>query len=251
MTSGGVERRFLVAAPPNYDPGRAYPVVLVFHARDEDGAFIRQELGLETADPDWAVFVYPDGLEREWSDGSVATGWQNGPATSYYGGTEDLEFVRDLIVHLEGELCIQIENLFATGRWWGGEFASVVGCYLGERVDAIVPVHSNTPYFLPLSPDAEPPCVGEVAVWVFHGQGDEMFTLQDGTEQRDFWLGRNGCAPDSAAPLEPSGATADDACVEYACSGPRTRFCAFSASYVRRPPAYYAASVTEFLQYLR
>ena len=248
LDSSDRARRLLISVPEDYDPDRAYPVVFGFHARDEDGAFIQGELGLEAEAPRWAIYVYPDGLDREWTDGSHGTGWQNGPATTYYGGTEDLTFVSDVLTLLEGELCVSTEKLFAVGRWWGAEFASVVGCYLGDRFDAIVAAHGNEPYYLPLEAESEPPCVGEVGVWGLHGKGDAEFPLQCGLDQRDFWLRQNDCDPDSATTVNLPGTGADDDCVEYSCPGPPVGFCAFAAEFGQTIPDYFAANAIAFLQ---
>ncbi len=251
LISGGQSRRFFLSVPDGYDAARAYPLVLGLHARDGTGAQIRDDLGLEAAaTPGSTVFVYPDALVREWTDGSVAAGWQNGPTTDYYGGTEDLAFVRDLLFHLEEELCLRPSHRAAVGWGWGGEFAAVLGCYASDRFAAVVPVHANTPYYLPISSDDTPRCDGTVAEWSFHGRGDADFPLEFGLDQRDFWLARNGCGP-ASTPLSFAGMAADDDCVEYQCSGPRTRFCAFTASVGRAlPTGYFAAATMEFLEQL-
>ncbi len=251
LESGGRVRRYFVAVPSTYDATRAIPLVMGLHARDGTGAQIRDDLGLEAAaTPGAAVFVYPDALVREWTDGSVAAGWQNGPTTDYYGGTEDLDFVRDLVEDLEERRCLHASHRSAVGWGWGGEFAAVLGCYASDLFDAVVPVHANTPYYLPASDDDAPRCNGTVAEWSFHGRGDAEFPLEFGLEQREFWLAQNGCAPDPE-PLTFAGMVADDDCAEYDCGGPRTRFCAFTASVGRAlPTGYFAPAAMDFLEQL-
>jgi poly(3-hydroxybutyrate) depolymerase len=255
LESGGGVRQYLLSLPAAHDPSRSYPVVFGLHAGNSDGAAAREWLGLEDVLPgDWAVFVYPDGLEREWSDGSTTTGWQNGPSTpDFFGGTEDLAFIRDVIADLELRLCAPAVTHFATGWGWGGDFASVLGCYAGDEFSAVVPVASNTPYFLPDEADGDPSCVGESAVWVYHGQGaDAEYPLEFGLANRDFWIEEHDCTLDGATPISLAGMAADDECEQYACTGPRTRFCAYTASAgMRLPTAYYASATVEFFRGLR
>jgi hypothetical protein len=142
-------------------------------------------------------------------------------------------------------------HLFVTGHGWGGDFSSVMGGYLGDLFDAVVSVFANGPYYLPLTPDAEPPCVGEVAFWLYHTREDRACAPEMAIEHRDFWLEENGCTTASASPLCLGGMVSDDECEEYSCSGPRTLFCSYTASVGRDiPDADYAPATVEFFRSL-
>lgn len=250
LLSAGVLRRFELTVPETYEASRAYPLVLGFHAGGATAVGVRAQLGLEAVTPsDWAIFAYPEALTRQWDDGRVSTGWQNGPDTAYLGGTEDLAFVRDLLAYLEAELCIRVERRFAVGYGWGGDFASVVGCYLGDLFAAAVPVLANDPYFLPPLERPVPRCLGEAAVWVLHPKGAPDYPPEFGARHRDFWREEHACSADGATPLGFSGMVADDECEEYSCSGPRTRYCSYTATVaLGLPEAYFAPAVGEFLR---
>jgi polyhydroxybutyrate depolymerase len=178
----------------------------------------------------------------------VGTGWQNGPATpEFYGGTEDITFVEDLLAEIDETFCVDTNALFATGHSWGGEFSAVLGCFMAERVLGIVPVAANRPYYLPNSA-SDPPCTGNTAAWVFHSKNDNVFPLSYSQEQLDFWLTQNDCG-DTATPLLPEGAGSEDDCGAFNCNGPSTRACWYDGALGHAPPLdYYPLSAVTFFQ---
>jgi polyhydroxybutyrate depolymerase len=253
LRSGGVDRRFYVSVPANYDPARRYPVVFGLHGRDYDGVRMRAYLALEDQRPsDWAIFVYPDALRRTWSGNFTAIGWQNGPVatqTSSYGGDDDLRFIDDVVTWTRANLCTDDARFFATGQSWGGDFSNVVGCFRGTTFRAVAPVAANGDYYLPTRADAAAPCVGQPAVWAFHGVADPGFTLALGQRYRDFWVRRNTCGAAAPTPLTLAGAMADDTCVEYQGCAERVRWCTYNAASGHQVPrAYYPREVVAFFR---
>ena len=74
FTSGGFERTFIMRIPPGYDPDGAHPLVFVLHGGNGSGAAIKDSLGFdERADAIGAIVVYPDGIEKNWSDARETT----------------------------------------------------------------------------------------------------------------------------------------------------------------------------------
>ncbi len=255
VMSDGVARRFYVSVPASYDPTRRYPVVFGLHGRDYDGVRMRTYLALEEQRPsDWAIFIYPDALRRAWSASFSAIGWQNGPVAarnSPYGGDEDLRFIDAVVAWTRATLCVDDTRYFATGQSWGGDFSNVVGCFRGTTFRAVAPVAANGDYYLPTSAAdmRDRPCVGNPAVWAFHGVADPGFTLALGQRYRDFWVRRNGCDASAASPLTPAGAMADDACAEYPRCVARVRWCAYNAASGHQiPRSYYPREVVEFFR---
>ncbi len=245
-------RRFYVSVPSNYDPTRRYPLVVGLHGRDYDGIRMRDYLALEAQSPnDWALFVYPDALRREWSPTFTAIGWQNGPVasmTSSYGGTDDLAFIDDMLAWMRAQYCLDDTRVFATGQSWGGDFSNVVGCFRGDVFRAVAPVAANGDYYLPTRSDAAAPCVGNPAVWAFHGINDGSIPFTLGPRYRDFWVRRNGCGS-TTTPLTFAGAMADDSCVAYEGCGQPVRWCAYNAASGHQiPRAYYPREVVAWLR---
>ena len=250
LTSNGQPRQYYLSIPASYDPRVSYPVVFGLHARHGTGQEVRDLLGLERVAPaDWALWVYPDALLREFPDGWTVVGWLNGPTGEQFGGTDDLDFVRDILADLTARFCVDPARIYATGQGWGGDFSAVIGCYLGDQFRAVVPVAANQPYYLPVDAELDPPCVGSSGAWVMHGKGDVDFPMRFGYEHRDFWLQQNGCQPSQPIALELSGQADDDECESYVCSLAPTRFCSYTAAAEHGiPEAYYAAATVGFFR---
>ena len=249
ITSGGIDRKFYLSIPDDYDHNTPAPLYVGIHGGNYDGMRMRDYLGLETVAKPGEIFVYPDALLREW-EGWEAVGWQNGPATDWFGGTEDLAFIADMLDYLEKRLCIDQDRIFITGHSWGAEFTNAVACYRGDRFRGFVSVAANTPYYLPVN--SGPPCVGTVDAWIMHGKADPNFPVSVGEQVLDFWLKQNGCTPSTpkAYPIS-YGALWDDQCFEYKNCEQRTLYCSYTGSAGHQPPTnYYAPETMEFFRSL-
>lgn len=242
ILSGGIERQFYLSIRDDYDPHTPQALYVGIHGRDYDGIRMREYLGLEPLAERGEIFVYPDGLLKEWELLGEAVGWQNGPAADWLGGMEDLVFFDDMLGYLLEHLCIDEERIFAAGQGWGGDFSNVLGCYRSDRFRAFVSVAANDPFYLPL--DNGPLCSGAVDAWVMHGKG-ATFPNEVGHALRDFWLAQNGC--DTAPPdllAIGDGARPDDECLEYRGCARRTLFCSLTAEVGDQIPWDYFARVS-------
>ena len=246
ITVGTESRHYLLSVPPGLDVNQPVPIVLAFHSRGETAADARGYLGLEAALPNWGLFIYPEGVSRDWGDGSKDAGWQLGPATNFYGGDADIAFIRALLGTLKSELCVEPQLVAAVGYGWGADISSVLGCYLGDLLTAIVTAYTNTPFFLPKSAESDPPCVGRVATFAWNRDNDPAYPLSYGVEHRDFWLASNGCGGPSPV-LESPSLPATDTCSVYTCTGPAVRDCTYASESAKRVPSYFATMAMEFL----
>jgi poly(3-hydroxybutyrate) depolymerase len=250
ITSGSTPRQFFLAVTSGYDPNRPQSVFFGIHGRDYNGQKMRNYLNLEKFANPGEIFVYPDGLRRNWSGLGSAIGWQNGPATKHLGGTEDLDFMRAILDYLETHFCVDKKRVFATGQSWGGDFSNVIGCFLGDRFHAFVSVAANSPYYLPVK--SGPPCIGSVDAWIMHGKKDPAFSVSVGEDVRNFWVKQNGCPDSSPSPWEiGAGAKTDDNCYVYQGCKRETRYCSYTASTGHQvPSAYYSRVTMEFFHKL-
>jgi polyhydroxybutyrate depolymerase len=191
MDVGGVERRFLLVLPNDYDPGEALALVFAFHGRGSNPEQFRLYAGLERAASGQAVVVYPQGLPIAEMGGQ--TGWelaQNG---------HDVAFVQQLLDDLSMNLCIDPHRVYATGHSFGGYFSNTLGCALADRLRAIGPVAGGGPFGS---------CPDPMAAIVIHGIDDEVVPTNVGESSRNHWRSNNGCT-DETDPGEPA------ACVIY------------------------------------
>jgi polyhydroxybutyrate depolymerase len=112
VETGDTVRSAVVHVPPSYDGGRAYPLVLAFHGWGGSGAGLQYESGLDAvADSLGFIVAYPDGI----------VGWDVQP-------DRDVQFLHDLIAHLERRLGIARDRVYATGFSSGAWFTMRLAC---------------------------------------------------------------------------------------------------------------------------
>jgi polyhydroxybutyrate depolymerase len=102
----GQTRQYRLHIPPGYQPGRPMPLVLNFHGLNSNAAQ-QEQVSQMSARADQAGFVvaYPEGL------GNPQV-WHVGPRAE---GASDLQFVRDMIRYVQGQLSIDPARIYATG----------------------------------------------------------------------------------------------------------------------------------------
>jgi polyhydroxybutyrate depolymerase len=120
-TPGG--RTFHVWGPQGYDPNKTYPVVIVFHGIQADGAAHESWFKMEDYTQNEAFVVYPD-----------AAG-----ANAYWdvAGDTDLVFFDDMVKQLGETYCINPSRILGYGFSYGGYFADHLGCKRAGYVKAI------------------------------------------------------------------------------------------------------------------
>jgi polyhydroxybutyrate depolymerase len=117
IVSSGINRPFLQATPTSGANGK--PLVLVLHGDGGNGAGIRAGLPLEASAAGAAVFVYPNAP---------------GGTFEYFtsaGRTREVQFVRDVVNLLHGELAIDRTRVFLSGFSGGGTMANALACRMG------------------------------------------------------------------------------------------------------------------------
>jgi polyhydroxybutyrate depolymerase len=130
LTSGGQTRQYWLHVPPAYQPGQLIPLVLGFHGNGGRADQFESYSGFSAlADRAGFIAAYPQGL------GNPAS-WNTGPGAA----NEDVQFVRDLLDHLETRCSIDPARIYAIGHSRGGGLANRLACNLSERIAAIGPV---------------------------------------------------------------------------------------------------------------
>ncbi len=186
ITSDGVLRHYLLHVPSSYDASTPVSLIFNFHGYDSSS---QQQEGLSgmsaKADQAGFIVVYPDALNKGWSDGP-------GPA-----GLQDLEFVRDLIGKLESQYNVDPKRIYATGMSNGGGMANRVGCSMADLFAAIAPDAGAYNFWQDCSPRRPMP------VLAFHGLQDQLAPYEGGgfdvmeppiEDWAAAWAARDGCA---------------------------------------------------------
>lgn len=210
ISVGGLNRSFIVAAPPS---GRASSAVLVFHGGrgTAEGMFEGNSLS-QLAVENGFVAAFPDAYDRNWNDGRAATA--NEP--------DDVAFTRALIETLNQRFGVDRSRVFATGISNGAMMTYRLACDAPGLVQAIAPVAGNLPEALMArcNPSRGTP------VMMFSGTADPLMPYDGGVIGEDssalirslansandqiasapetaaFWARVNGCNGVSETPLD-------------------------------------------------
>ncbi len=160
LTTGGIERQYILRVPPGYGGAQPTPLVFAFHGFATSARFTSDftAIGAATDARGW-IAVFPDGT-------GTPPRWNvYGPAA----GVDDTQFVRDLLDDLEASLCIDAERVYAAGYSNGGGMAQRFACDLPDRVAAIAPIAAT--YI---------PCQADVPMIAFHGSKDPIVPYEGG-----------------------------------------------------------------------
>lgn len=193
-------RSFRIHVPPGYVAGRPVPVVLMFHGGGGSGEQLQtQSANMDSiADREGFITVYPEGT------GVLAT-WNGGICCgrAMQTGVDDVAFVRALLDHVEGELCVDRRRVFAMGMSNGAILSHRLACDLSDRIAAIAPVAGTIGVT-----DCRP--TRPVAVMQIHGTADGHVPWGGGVgcglADADFvsvpdtmegWRSLNGCSAES------------------------------------------------------
>jgi len=172
LVVSGVRRRYLLHAPPGYEPSQKLPLVLAFHCMPCEPTDIAEMSNLSAkADGENFIVVYPDGKGRRFT-------------------SSDDAFVESLLDEVESTWGTDPRRVYATGISNGASMTFRAGADLPGRFAAIAPVSG------PLHalgggqlPRVLPPGVSMIA---FSGQNDSVDVVlkSDLPELRDAL----GCA---------------------------------------------------------
>jgi polyhydroxybutyrate depolymerase len=195
----GRTRSYSFHVPPQYDPEKPTPVVLVFHGAATNCHFITHFSGVnKKADAAGFIAVYPNGT------GLVNTllTWNSGGLTHREADErpDDVKFVKRLLDDLAQVANIDPKRVYATGHSNGAMMCYRLAVELSDRIAAIAPVGGT------MGVD-----VGEsqrpVSVIHFHGTLDklvpwngpnggtrEFLTFKSVTDTVRTWASVNGCS---------------------------------------------------------
>jgi polyhydroxybutyrate depolymerase len=127
ITSSGKQRSFLLYVPPAYDPSIPTPLVISFHGYAEWPAH-QMDISHwnDMANLHNFLVVYPSGTEfpKHWFTGNQDKNQQ------------DIQFIDDLIDHLQQEYNIDDKRVYANGLSNGGGMAFMLACKRSNRIAA-------------------------------------------------------------------------------------------------------------------
>ena len=134
----GMEREYILHLPKEYDVTIPLPLVMVFHGGGGDAkGMVKLTKFNKLADKENFVVVYPDAINKNWSDGRIG---EKLPMDR-----DDVKFTSSLIDSLRDKYNIDTNFVFATGISNGGFFSIYLAYKLSKRILAVAPVTANLP----------------------------------------------------------------------------------------------------------
>jgi polyhydroxybutyrate depolymerase len=136
ITVGGMQRSFIVHAPPSYNGTTRMPVVFDFHGLGGTASMWRNASRWRSVgDSQGFITVFPQGLPNT-SGGSP--GWNAGGCCVTVA--DDVAFTRAMITHLESNACIDSKRIHATGCSNGGAMSYMLACRASDVIASVAPV---------------------------------------------------------------------------------------------------------------
>ncbi|ETS73830.1 hypothetical protein PFICI_14776 [Pestalotiopsis fici W106-1] len=179
-------RSYLLSIPDNYSTDTPAPLILSFHGGGQSPETQLDLDQLTNSDVnDQYIVIYPEAIDAQWQVSPNST-------------SDDIGFVTDILDDIESTLCIDISQIYATGKSQGGGMAGLLACdeTLSNRFAAFAPV-SGAFYITDANDNCKPasvkiPCsAGRTGIPMleFHG-GDDPVIPYDGDDSR-----RDSCLP--------------------------------------------------------
>lgn len=181
LESGGQARQYLLHVPAAYQPEEPAALVLVFHGAGISAErFVGYTRFSNVADREGFLIVYPQG------QGPIdEPHWDTSP------GSRDVQFINDLIDHLQRRCHVDPNRIYAAGHSNGGGMVNRLACELADRIAAIGPVSGaySTGNCSPSRP---------IPVFAIHGTADTIIPYNGIPEWAAAWAERNGCDAEPA-----------------------------------------------------
>jgi polyhydroxybutyrate depolymerase len=165
LTVDGRERSYLVHIPPQYDPNKPTPVVLIFHGAGMNAAMTVPFTGMsEKSDEAGFIAVYPNGTGID-PFLTLNAGGRRGELAEH--SADDVKYVAHLLDDLVHVVNVDQKRVFATGMSNGGMMCYRLAAELSDRIAAIAPVAGTMAI-----DEAKPK--RPVSVLHFHGTADAL-----------------------------------------------------------------------------
>ncbi len=178
LTLGNDTLQYIVSIPDDYDPSQPYPLGFGLHGanRTDQNCHDGDCAGFQSVMEDHAILVYTR---------SVSAGWQDSNDVR----SRNLALFTAVLDKLLADYCVEEDRVFVAGTSSGATFSNILGCAMGDRIRAVIPVAGGLP--------ARNNCVGRPAALVIHGVDDPHVLFEYGQDARDAYRSANGCDNDT------------------------------------------------------
>jgi len=170
VTTGGGERPFAVRLPLNYDPMRAYPVIVLLHG-----------CGNETNNVNMESLTKSDAILVRGKGSASGTCWDASPKGS------DMLFFDAMVAATKERYCADTGRFFVAGYSSGSWLANQIGCIRTDVIRAAGSVAGGDPGHQGVT------CMGPMARIFVHDRGDMSNVISGSVAARTRMLTQNGC----------------------------------------------------------
>lgn len=178
ITTPDGARTFMLHVPSYYTGSTAVPLIVNMHGARSNSFEEEIYSGFSTrSDADGFVVVYPQGLttaQVPFTHWNAFQGQSPEP--------DDVAFINAVLDSVQGQLCIDPNNVFSTGISNGAMMSVRLACSLSSRIAAIAPVAGAyyPPDALNLNPFETCPDTRPVPMIAFHGTADTRIPYNGG-----------------------------------------------------------------------
>ncbi|MGD8318960.1 MAG: PHB depolymerase family esterase [Gemmatimonadota bacterium] len=133
--SGFYDRSYLLHEPPDLDPTRRYPLLVLLHGAGGSGRSFHALLDPDSAtDAAGFITVFPDGIGGTWTVGC------GGCTAAERAGANDVTFLQTLVHQLVEGLPVDPARVYVAGFSQGAQLAQLFGCQSSEPPAGIASV---------------------------------------------------------------------------------------------------------------
>jgi len=164
-----------VNVPPDYDPARPAPLLIVLHGygstgREHDAYFHVGELAAQRG----YLYVHPDGTRDD--DGNRF--WSGTDACCNFHGrdVDDVAYLASVIEEIGASFAVDPKRIYVLGHSNGGFMAYALACAQADKIAAIASLAGAT-----FAKDADCAPTEPVAVAEIHGTADDTITYEGGS----------------------------------------------------------------------
>jgi len=277
LTHDGLERSYRLHLPAGHDGSAPAPLWLHVHGYTGSAEHSDGWTGLaELADREGIVLVFPQSTSFEAPLGrrpagrpAAITSWNDlacsaplrpenpacregaspypcppecgacGPC-NWCSCHDDVGYISALIDHLEANLCLDVDRVYASGYSNGGMFVHRLGCALGDRLAAVAPMHGYLARGFNCTAGADGPAMiliggtadRTVPIDGTYASDGYIYTSQEAVAER--WAAANACSEDPAPVETPWDGRRALICVESAgcVRGTAVRSCSWDGAHV-------------------
>lgn len=192
LTSGGIQRSYLLHVPVGYDSRTKTPLVLSIHGYRWDAEKQESHFGQDAqADQQHFLVVYPQGTNNSRGEPGWATYGKTDPTVN------DVLFFSDLLTSLQQQVCVDPQRIYAMGVSNGGGMTNLLACQMSERIAAFVLVAAA---IYPIPGGCHP--TRPLPYLEFHGTSDPVVHYDGGKvlgfapimQTMQDWAARDGCS---------------------------------------------------------